>query len=271
MVKISHEEFKMFATYIKEQYGIYLKEEKKDLLVGRLHHILDKMEMKNFTQYYKHLMSDSSGEATNLFIDRITTNHTYFMREASHFQCLMEEILPYWTGRITDRDLRIWCAACSSGEEAYTIAMVINDFLGKEKVFWDAKILATDLSKQILDKAQSGVYKKEDVMKLPIPWQKEYFNPISNQLFAVDPILKKEVIFRQFNLMTTQYPFKRKFHIIFCRNVMIYFDEETRRKVLSKFYEALEPGGYLLIGKSESLGTGCSGFRYVHPSIYQKV
>lgn len=271
MVNISREEFKMLASHIKEQYGIYIKEEKKDLLVGRLYRVLEQMEMKSFTEYYKYLVNDQKGLATNLFIDRITTNHTYFMREASHFEFLLKEVLPYWKDRISDRDLRIWCAACASGEEAYTLAMLIDEYLGKEKIFWDAKVLATDLSRQVLDKAQTGYYKEEEVEKLPILWQKNYFNKAEPKWMAVTPLIKDEVIFRQFNLLSNEYPFKKKFHIIFCRNVMIYFDDETRKKILRKFADVLEIGGYLFIGKSETFGPHIQGFQYVCPSIYQRI
>ena len=271
MIKISREEYKLLATYIKEHYGIFLKEEKKDLLVGRLYRILEEKGFKNFTEYYKYLLNEKSGVAANLLIDRITTNHTYFMREASHFDFLMEQVLPYWKKRMVQKDLRIWCAACASGEEAYTLAILIDEFFGKEKIMWDTKVLATDLSRQVLEKAQMGYYKKEEVELLPIQWQKKYFTKFNEKMFVVQKHLKDEVIFRQFNLVSASYPFKRKFHIIFCRNVMIYFDEETRRQLLIKFHEVLEPGGYLFIGKSEAFGNHVEGFRYVCPSIYQKI
>lgn len=270
MLKISHQEFQLFMTYIKENYGICIKEEKRELLVGRLYRVIKELNMNSFMEYYKYLLNDTSGSATNLFIDRITTNHTYFMRESSHFEVLIKEVLPYWHKKAWDRDLRTWCAACASGEEAYTIAMVIDEFTKKEKIFWDKKILATDLSRKVLDKAQAGIYKTEEVRKLPTQWQGAYFKKVSSELSAVSMQLKQEVIFRQFNLLTAQYPFKKKFHVIFCRNVMIYFDEETRQAVLSKFFEVLEPGGYLFIGKSESLGTNHRGFDYVYPSIYRR-
>lgn len=271
MVKITQEEFYKLTAYIKRQYGINIKEEKKELLVGRLYRTLEKMQMKSFSEYYDYMVSDKTGKAVNQLIDRITTNHTYFMRESSHFDFLRQEALPYWENRIADRDLRLWCAACASGEEAYTLAMVINEFLGKSKMFWDAKILATDLSRQVLIKAERGFYKREDIKNLPLEWQKAYFEKVDEEFCAVRKILRDEVIFRQFNLMAVNYPFKKPLHIIFCRNVMIYFDEVSKREVVKRFYDALAVGGYLFIGKSESLGIELYGFRYVCPSIYQKV
>lgn len=271
MIKISNEEFRILAAYIKENYGIALKDEKKDLLVGRLYNVLDELKMNSFSEYYKYLINDQTGQAANVLVDRITTNHTYFMREFSHFDVLKQQVLPYWKNRIQDKDLRIWCAACSSGEEAYTLAMIVDEFLGESKRFWDAKILATDISRQILEKAQAGVYKEEAISKLPLNWQKFYFKKVGDQFYAVDTKLKDEVIFRQFNLIAPSYPFRKGLHVIFCRNVMIYFDDVTRREVINKFYEALEPGGYLFIGKSESLGNQTNGFKYICPSIYQKV
>lgn len=270
MLKITHEEFNLFSKYIKDNYGICLNKEKRELLVGRLYRVIEELNMSSFRQYYKYLLNDQTGTATNLFIDCITTNHTYFMRESSHFDFLIKEVLPYLRRTIRDGDLRVWCAACASGEEAYTLAMIIDEFTQREKMFWDKKILATDLSRQVLDKAQAGIYKTEGISKLPTKWQENYFDTLTPELSVVKTKLKKEIIFRQFNLITAEYPFRRKFHVIFCRNVMIYFDATTRQAILNRFYEILEPGGYLFIGKSESLGTHYGGFHYVCPSIYRK-
>lgn len=178
MIDISQKEFTLLATHIKNQYGIVIKDEKKDLLVGRLYRLVEQMGMQTFTQYYKYLLRDTSGHAANLLINQITTNHTYFMREASQFDFLIKEMLPYWKKRIHDYDLRIWCAACATGEEAYTLAMIVDYFLGYEKKHWDSKILATDLSKQVLEHAEIGQYKVEEVSKLPVEWQSRYLKRI---------------------------------------------------------------------------------------------
>lgn len=271
MIKIKQEEFLKFSQYISEQYGITIKEEKKDLLVARLYKVLNQLGMKSYNEYYQYLMRNRDSAVEEKFIDCITTNHTYFMREASHFKFFIEVALPYWERRITDKDLRVWCAACSSGEEAYTLAILINEFFGLGKLSWDTTLLATDLSSEVLGKANLGIYKKEEVRKLPFHWQTRYFETVDSQSFKVKEELKKEVLFRRFNLITPTYPFKKPFHVIFCRNVMIYFNEATRQQILDQFRSVLAVGGYLFIGKSESLGINLKGFKYVSPSIYQKV
>ena len=270
MIRLKHDEFIYLRTYIYERYGIFLRDEKKTLVDGRVQRILDTLNMKSFEEFNHYLLKDQTGAAADLLIDKVTTNYTYFMRESSHFEFLMKEALPYWKMRIKDGDLRVWCAACSSGQEAYTIAMFMEEFFSLDKKRWDKKLLATDISKEILAKARQGCYKEEEMSKLPEYWKKRYFSQKVSGLYEVKPIIKEEILFRQFNLMTKPFPFKKPFHIIFCRNVMIYFDDVAKRQLIEKIYESLEVGGYLIIGKSESLGIQLGGLHYICPSIYQK-
>jgi chemotaxis protein methyltransferase CheR len=271
MITITNKEFKQLADYIHANYGIHLKEEKRALVVGRLQNVLLSRQLDSFQAYYDYIAADRSGEAAAMLIDRMSTNHTFFMREAEHFRFLRNQVLPALASAVHDRDLRIWSAGCSSGEEPYTIAMLIDEVLGKDKPHWDAKVLATDISGQILEKAKKGVYRKEEIEELPPAWRMNYFNVMDREHAAVVEHLKQEVIFRKFNLMTHTFPFKRKFHVIFCRNVMIYFDNETKRALVDKFYQHLEPGGYLFIGHSESIHRDQSPFKPVMPAIYRKL
>ena len=168
------------------------------------------------------------------------------------------------------RDLRIWCGAASSGEEPYMIAMVLAEFFGMEKPQWDTKVLATDISTKVLQKALAGVYPAEQLKSVPPQWKKRFFRTVGGGAqYQVVPELKQEVIFRQFNLMDP-FPFKRKMHTIFLRNVMIYFDEKTKRELVQKVYDALEPGGYLFIGTTETLDRNSSPFQIIQPSIFRK-
>jgi len=133
MVTITDKEFRRLADYIKKNYGIHLKEEKRSLLTGRLYNILAQKNMKSYSEYYDYIISDTSGDAVSTLIDKITTNHTYFMREANHFYYFKDKVLPYLASTVKDKDLRIWSAGCSTGEEPYTLAMIMDEFFGQEK------------------------------------------------------------------------------------------------------------------------------------------
>jgi chemotaxis protein methyltransferase CheR len=270
MITITEKEFRQLADYIKSNYGIHLKEEKQTLVTGRLHNVLQQAGFRSFTDYYKHIVSDKSGDSVVTLIDKITTNHTFFMREADHFYYFRDRVLPFLFSTVKDKDLRIWCAASSSGEEAYTLAMVIDEFFGREKSSWDTKVLATDISEKVLTIARKGIYSSERISPLPALWKNNYFVKYDGENSVLTEKIKAEVIFRKFNLMDSVYPFKRKFHTIFCRNVMIYFDNKTKTELVNKFYDHMEYGGYLFIGHSESLNRDTTRFKYVMPAVYRK-
>jgi chemotaxis protein methyltransferase CheR len=270
VVSITEKEFKQLADYIKSNYGIHLKEEKMTLVTGRLHNVLLQAGFDNFTDYFRYIVTDKSGDAVVTMMDKITTNHTFFMREADHFYYFRDKVLPYLSKTCKDKDLRIWCAASSSGEESYTLAMMIDEFFGKDKNSWDTRILATDISEKVLDIARKGVYSNERIAPLPNVWKTSYFKKIDSENSILVDKIRNEVIYRKFNLMENVFPFKKKFHTIFCRNVMIYFDNGTKNKLVEKFYDHLEYGGYLFIGHSESLNRETTKFRYVMPSVYRK-
>jgi chemotaxis protein methyltransferase CheR len=224
----------------------------------------------NFTQYFEFLTSGKSKEAITRFIDKVTTNHTFFMREVDHFDYLKNTVLPYieetWGNQ---RDLRLWCSACSSGEESNTLQMIIQDyFKGKN---WNTMILATDISTQVLDKAVFSVYPNESLASVPERWRKEYFKRYDDEYSQVVDDIKKQIIYRKFNMMEKQFPFKKKFQVIFSRNVMIYFDNKTRDEVVQKFYDNTEEGGYLFIGHSESLNHTSTKYKYVMPAVYRQL
>jgi chemotaxis protein methyltransferase CheR len=270
VLTITDKEFKQLTEYIKDNYGIYLKEEKRALVTGRLYNVLTQNNFKSFTEYFKYISEDRTGDAAATLINKITTNHTFFMREAEHFSYFKDKILPYIVRTAKGKDLRIWSAGCSSGEEPYTLAMIINEFLGVEKSLWDSKILATDISGKVLETAKKGIYKNEDIDTLPSIWKVNYFKRIDAEKSELLDIIRNEVIYRKFNLMEDIFPFKRKFNVIFCRNVMIYFDLKTKCELVDKFYNLMEYGGYLFIGHSESLNRNETKFKYVMPAVYRK-
>ncbi|NMB34459.1 MAG: protein-glutamate O-methyltransferase CheR [Clostridium sp.] len=271
MLIISNKEFNRLATYIKTNYGINLTEKKKALVEGRLRGILQQKNIRNFSDYYDYIVADNTGEAVITLINKITTNHTFFMREPEHFRYFSDTVLPYWAGLLEgEKDIRVWSAGCSSGQEPYTLAMIMSDFFGLNKRLWDTRILATDISMQVVKKALDGIYPNEQIINLPNRWRRQYFKEYDEDNSMVMDNIKNDVIFRMFNLVNCKFPFKKKFHIIFCRNVMIYFDNKTKMELVNKFYDCTEPGGFLFIGHSESLNRQETKYKYVMPAVYRK-
>lgn len=270
MVNIQEEEFRQFANYIKANYGIHFKNEKKSLIEGRLGNLLSSMNFQSLTEYMNYVTADKSGKAMSAMLDRITTNHTFFMREPAHFYYFRDKVLPYLAKTVRDKDLRIWSAACSSGEEPYTLAMILDEFFGPEKAVWDTKILASDISNHVLSIAKTGIYSKEKIEDLPEVWKKRYFKEQDNGNCVLYEKIRNEVIFSNINLMNSVFPFKRKMHVVFCRNVMIYFDNDTKETLAERLYDVTEPGGFLFIGHSESLNRDRTRYKYVMPAVYRK-
>lgn len=270
MIDISDKEFIQLVRYVKSNYGINLIH-KRTLVAGRMQNYLSQKGIKNFTEYYKLLISDSSGNMVSELVNKLTTNHTYFAREVQHFEFFKNKALPDLVRQCEkSKDLRIWSAGCSSGEEPYTLAMIIADYFGANKGLWDTKILATDISTKVLNAAKAGIYQNEQLESLPVIWRQSYFKKLDKEKSVVIDSIKNEVIFRIFNLMNEAFPFKKKFHVIFCRNVMIYFDSRTKADLINKFYENTEQGGYLFIGHSESINRAESKYKYIMPAVYRK-
>lgn len=270
MINITKSEFAKLAEYIETNYGIHLKEEKRTMITSKLYNELVSSNCQNFTEYYEYIISDKSGKALTALINKITTNHTFFMRESAHFDYFRDKVLPYLTQAVKNKDLRIWSAGCSTGQEPYTLAMIIHDYLKTEKMFWDTKILATDISRRVLNEATQGIYSKDEIGSIPLIWKLNYFKKLDDGNFKIHDTIKHEVIYRYFNLMD-KFPFRQKFHIIFCRNVMIYFDDKTKMDLIQKFYDVLENGGYLFIGHTESIPRNQTGFQYIMPAVYRKL
>ena len=273
LISISDQEFNLIRSVVYEKFGINLNDQKRSLVVGRLQKLLRSHNFLTFKQYYDYLVADNTGQALNELINRISTNYTFFFRESAHFDFFRAKALPEIVAimkRDNCRDLRIWCAASSSGEEPYGLAMVMLEYFGKEYGMWDAGILATDISTRALNMAASGVYAAEKLGHVPSALRQRYFVNRENGMQEVAESVKKEVTFRRFNLMNERFPFKRPFHIIFCRNVMIYFDQPTRDALVRKFYDHTVPGGYFFIGHSESIRRGEVPYEYVMPSVYRK-
>lgn len=266
---ITDSEFQRIVMYMHKNYGIDLSQ-KKVLVSGRLENYLARNGYASYDEYMAKVEKNPNGPEATDIVNVLTTNHTYFMRESAHFDYLSQVVLPWAKMKAArDKDLRIWCGASSTGEEPYTLAMVLLDFFGLEHKSWDTRVLATDVSTRVLSHATKGVYLKEQVDPLPAKWKQRYFKQISAEEYSVKDELKQEVIFRQFNLMNP-FPFKRKFHVVFLRNVMIYFPSDVKEQLVRKIYDYTEPGGYLFIGTTEGLDRHKNPFQYVQPSIYRK-
>ncbi len=263
-------EFYQIASFLKERYGIDMSA-KKEIVNGRLENYLRVGGWKDYTEYFRDLQMDETGHLEKELVNLLTTNHTYFMREFEHFDFLRQEVLPWLRIKeARNRDLCIWCGASSTGEEPYTLAMLLLDFFGLEHESWDTKVLATDVSTEVLQHALRGVYRREQIEGIPSNWQRRFFRSMGNgDQVQITEEVKQEVIFRQFNLMDS-FPFRRKMHIVFLRNVMIYFDQDTKKKLVQKVYDSMEPGGYLFVGRTETIDRGEAPFQMIQPSIFRK-
>ena len=273
---LSNKEFEIFRRLIYDSCGISLSSSKKELVKARLTKRLTKVGIDSFDDYYKYVTkTDKTGKELIHLIDSISTNKTDFFREKKHFDFLNTSLLPSLISskvKAGTKKLRIWCAASSSGEEPYTLAMTVFNHL-KPNNGWDVKILATDISTRILQKAINGIYRKELLKDIPPGTISAHFSSVlyeNANCYKAKDHLKNIVTFRRFNLMTPEFPFKNPFDFIFCRNVMIYFDPETQNRLVSKFYDCLPKDGYLFIGHSETLSRSNTSFKYIQPAVYQK-
>jgi chemotaxis protein methyltransferase CheR len=270
---LTGEEFHLISHLVYEKCGINLGEQKRSLVIQRLQKELRQGGFSSFTEYYDYVRHDATGRALLTMIDRISTNHTFFFREKDHFDLLTAEIMPKILQKLpeTGQNLRFWCAGCSSGEEPYSLAMILSEYSSMKIRISGPEILATDISITALGKASQGIYADSEMVQIPTALKNRYFEKVEDGRWAVKQSLKKMILFRRLNLMRQTFPFKNKFHVIFCRNVMIYFDLPTRTELLNRFYACLEPEGYLFLGHSESLGRTSNLFKYFKPAIYQKI
>ncbi len=266
-MKLTDTEFFDIVEFVKSNFGINLSK-KRILIEGRLEFTLKKLGYSNFADFIAHVKKFPNSEEATVFLNKITTNHTFFMREKQHFDFLTSTVLPDFERTLKDKEARIWSAACSYGHEPYNLAMCIDNYLGNKKSQWDTKILATDISENALQIAKNGIYDKNVVSELPESWQKKYFKALPNGQLQVTQALRKEVVFKMFNLMDNIIT-KKPFDLIVCRNVMIYFENDTKEALIERFYNALRPGGYLFIGHAETI-TKNVPFTQLQSAIYQK-
>ena len=271
-LEITEAEFQRLVKYMYDSFGINLSA-KKVLVQGRLGNMLTERGIHSYNEYLDIVMKDTTGAEVTTILNKLTTNHTFFMREPEHYTFLKDTILPYMVKTCEkDHVLRIWSAACSSGEECYTTAMLLDQYFGQEKSKWDTRILATDISQNVIGKAKTGIYTEDGMKGLSNDWKARYFNNLGDGKYEICQGIKDEVIFKTFNLMDPM-PDKYKakpFDLIFCRNVMIYFDKPTKQALVDRFYDVVKPGGYFYIGHAESVSRSETKFDYIKPAIYRK-
>jgi len=273
VMTLSDSEYRAIRELVYKHFGINLTDRKRSLVVGRLQKLLRAKGFRSFRQYYEHILGDSSHRALQELANRISTNHTFFYRERAHFDFFTATVLPRLTSELkslNSRDLRIWSAGCSTGEEPYTLIMLMMEYFGAEYRMWDAGILATDISEQALSTARNGIYPEERTALIPPALKHKYFVNPGNGELAIRDSVKREAVFRRFNLMNERFPFRKPFHVIFCRNVMIYFDQATRDALVRKLHEMTTPGGYLFIGHAETISRGTSLYRHIMPAVYRR-
>ena len=269
--ELTRAQFAVISDLVKGRCGINLHDGKVALVRARLGKRLRSLGLTDFGQYVEWISQDTTGAETAAMLDALTTNLTHFFREPRHFELLGSTVAGIIDRRQHDRPLRIWSAGCSSGEEPYSIAVTLQE-AAAGPVGWDARILATDLSRQMLKIAKSGLYASGQLREMAPRLIKKYFTPCrdpAGRRYRIDASVRRMVDFAQLNLMAP-WPMKGAFDVIFCRNVMIYFDKPTQHRLIERFWDALAPEGLLFLGHSESLTGAAPRYHYVEPAVYRK-
>jgi chemotaxis protein methyltransferase CheR len=272
IAEIGEAEFQKIRGLVYDHFGINLSEQKRSLVVGRLQKVLRSRGFANYREYVRWLEDDRTGEGLEELANRISTNHTFFFREKAHFEYFLNTALPEISQkrRAAGEPIRIWCAGCSSGEEPYTLAMLMREHLNAPLDRKRALLLATDLSARALQIAMQGIYNDERLEQMPPALRNKYFRRHEAGSYVVTDEIRNAVLYRRHNLMDATYPFKHGFDAIFCRNVMIYFDRPTRDALIQKFHRHTAPGGFLFIGHSETLGRDGALYNYIMPAAYRR-
>ncbi len=271
--ELSEKDFQVFSSFIYSQYGIKMPPVKRIMLQGRLLKRIRDLNMNSYSEYKDYFFS-KEGQQKEIFnfLNVVTTNKTNFFREPVHFNFLLDVILPEYTEQNPNSFFKVWSAGCSSGEEPYTISIILNEFKALKPDF-NFSIQGTDISHNVMNKAARGVYAASNVELIPLDYKKKYFlksKDRENPTVRVNPVLQKNLTLKYVNLINGSYDVQGSFDVIFCRNVLIYFDRETQEKVITRLSSFLKPGGYFFIGHSESLSGMNVPLEHIKPTIFQK-
>jgi chemotaxis protein methyltransferase CheR len=271
---LSGRDFDRLSRFIYRECGIKMPPAKKVMLETRLQKRLRALELSSFSAYCDLVLNGTGSEQElTAMLDLVTTNKTDFFREPEHFDYLANRLLPEWFSRHGGRRLQVWSAGCSSGEEPYTLAMVLSEFAADHPGF-DFRILASDISTRVLDKARLAVYEEERVLPVPPAMKTRYLlrgKGSSAGLVRIAPELRSLVSFRRINFMDRDFGLRDQMDVIFCRNVIIYFDRQTQEELLNKFHGQLRPGAHIFMGHSETLSGLDVPLTMVHPTIYRRM
>ncbi|NOZ24758.1 MAG: protein-glutamate O-methyltransferase CheR [Nitrospirae bacterium] len=269
--KLKEETFRQLRDFVHEKSGIYIPDTKKYLLENRLVRRLEEKKLKSYEDYLYVIKYSGNGDEITKLFDAVTTNETYFFREPRQFDVFVGHVVPSILSA-GSRGIRVWSAACSTGEEPYTIAILFNEH--QEMKLIRKEIIGSDISNGVLDAARKSIYSSYAVRNVPEKYLKKYFRNTGN-VYSLDPRIKAMVKFLNINLVDEkQVKMLRNLDVVFCRNVLIYFDDKNKRKAVSLIYDSLKPKGYLFIGMSESLHTVTRAFRPISINktvVYQKV
>ena len=268
--KFSEKDFDFIRNLISDRTGIVLAAHKVDMVYGRLSRRLRELNLNTFDEYLTSLKHDE--QELIHFVNALTTNLTAFFREKHHFEFMTSDLLPKLIKKKTNKRLRIWSAGCSSGEEPYTIAMTVRSLIPDNRG-WDAKILASDLDSNMVTKASNGIYTEDRVNGLSKEQMKKWVSKgtgDNSSMVKMSDNLREMITFKQLNLMH-EWPMKGPFDIIFCRNVLIYFNKETQAMLFDRYADMLAPDGHLFIGHSESMYKICDRFQLLGKTIYKKI
>ncbi|MBW2568441.1 MAG: protein-glutamate O-methyltransferase CheR [Deltaproteobacteria bacterium] len=271
--EISEKDFDLFSSLIKREVGISIRPGKRKMLGLKLFHRLQDLGFSSYFDYYCYILKPEGAKELQRLINIITIDQTSFFRGEKQFELLRERILPELVQRKTEKKrIRIWSSACSTGQEPYSLAMLVYE-MDNVDISWDIKILATDANTYSLKIAYFGRYKSDQVVEVPSDYLIKYFHKEiseSEEVFRIKKSLKERLIFRRLNLLVSINRLKGPIDLIFCRNVMIYFDSATKKKIIDQFYHLIEPGGYLCLGLSESLLGIDDRFILIERAIYCK-
>ncbi len=272
--RMTDEDFDRLSSFVFQQSGIKMPPIKKIMLQSRLQKRLRELKILSFKEYADFVFSDE-GQKNEIvhMLDAVSTNKTDFYREPVHFDFLRDKILPDFMEKERINTLKVWSAGCSSGEEPYTIAIILNEFRGEYPGF-DYDILGTDISTKILQQANTAIYKEDRINVVPLNIKKKYFlrsKNKENKTVRVLKLLRDKIRYQRLNFMDTSYNVADIFDVIFCRNVLIYFNRETQEQVLNRLCQKLKSGGYLFIGHSESILGMNLPLKQIKPTIYERI
>jgi len=274
-LSLSHQDFARLSNFIHEQVGIKMPPSKKIMLEGRLQKRMRILGMDGCSRYCDYFfdLNNFEDELVHL-IDQVTTNKTDFFREPEHFAYLTSRVLPELGRSFKGRPARLWSAGCSTGEEPYTLSMVLSDYARRQGGDFGFRILATDISTQVLSYAKRAVYSEDRIEPVAMEQRRNYLlrsKDPAKGLIRIAPSQRKAVEFRRLNFMDRDFGIREAMDVIFCRNVLIYFTRETQFEVVSKLCSHLRPGGYLFLGHSESLHGLSLPLEQVGPTIYRRI